>query len=100
MTTRPTLEPGTDTTPIAVPQDEDPPFAVATLHRGKQCNQWVVKRCPLCRQKHFHGAGAPDQDPRDFLGHRVGHCSGRWRPAAHVVGGGYVLVEGGTNEDR
>jgi len=78
----------------------EPPSAVATLHRGKQCNQWVVKRCPLCRRKHFHGAGTPDMDPRAFLGHRSPHCGGRARPAVSGVLGGYVLVERGTKDDR
>jgi len=52
-----TVEELTQTTQAAPRQD--PPFAVATLHRGRQCNQWVVTRCPLCGGKHYHGAGAP-----------------------------------------
>jgi len=75
---------------------QDPPFAAATLYRGKQVNQWVIAACPHCGGKHVHGAGTPDMNPRDFLGHRVAHCCGRARPADRVVSGGYTLVEQGT----
>lgn len=50
---------------------------------------WVVARCPLCGDRHVHGAG-DGADPRALLGHRVPHCVER------VPLDGYVLVEATT----
>jgi hypothetical protein len=59
-------------------RDVDPIPAVvrawATLERGRECFDWVVNRCPFCEQRHSHGGGALDGDPRLKLGHRISHC--------------------------
>lgn len=31
--------------------------------------------CPYCKQEHVHGGGKSGDDVRQFLGHRVSHCS-------------------------
>lgn len=36
--------------------------------------------------EHVHGAGGPDADHREMLGHRVPHCS-------DPMGGGYWIVD-------
>lgn len=57
-------------------------------HAVLKGRQWVVARCPFCGKRHWHGAGPPDGDPREFLGSRVSHCSG------DAYGGDiYILVE-------
>lgn len=62
--------------------------AYCVLKRTPTVNIWVVPKCPYCGKEHVHGAGAPNEDPRQFLGHRVAHC---FPPPE----GGYVLVEEG-----
>jgi hypothetical protein len=49
---------------------------------------WVVERCPACGQKHVHGGGPADGNPRDLLTHRVGHCRS-------TAARGYILTEVG-----
>lgn len=49
--------------------------------------QWVVECCPLCGEKHVHGGGPGDSDPRRCLGHRFAHC------AEAELWAGYDLVE-------
>ena len=70
----------------------DYPKAPAVLKRyqgrRREPNLWIVPECPLCGQRHVHGAGWPESDPRAFLGHRGAHCAD---PA--VRGNGYVLAE-------
>jgi hypothetical protein len=53
---------------------------------------WVVPRCPLCADRHVHGAGMTGEGAREFLGHRIAHCVGR------VPLDGYVLVETPSQE--
>jgi hypothetical protein len=57
----------------------------------KKCSDgvqlWVIAECPLCGNRHIHGAGPVGEDPQRYLGHRVGHCLSR------DVGRGCVLVE-------
>jgi len=65
------------------------PDAVATLERDGDCYLWVVSQCPICGEKHTHGGGELDGDPRSHLSHRVAHCVGIEPP------GGYILVEAG-----
>jgi hypothetical protein len=55
------------------------PLAAVTLIRSRRKadpNLWLVLTCPICgrERRHRHGAGLPGQNPRDFLGRRVGHC--------------------------
>ncbi len=50
------------------------PIALAHLERERGYLLWVVDVCPLCGQRHTHGAGRVGEDPRLYLGHRVAHC--------------------------
>jgi hypothetical protein len=63
------------------------PNAAARLDAERRV--WVVVECPYCgrRNRHQHGAGAPDDDPALFLGNRVADCGG--------VLGTYNLIDGG-----
>lgn len=49
--------------------------------------QWVVLRCPYCGRRHYHGAGG-GANPRDYLGHRVAHCTRPESGPGYVPGGG------------
>lgn len=51
--------------------------ARAALSRGRDCWVWTVPECPFCGAQHEHGGGPLDGDPRQFLGHRVAHCTDR-----------------------
>src|ERR1700733_8010014 len=72
-----------------------PPEALAVLERWANELKWVVRRCPLCRKRHVHGAGAVGDDPRKVLGHRVRHCLDRHlgRDRDRAVPSGYILVD-------
>jgi len=63
-----------------------PPIALATLERHATGYLWIVPVCPHCHQRHTHGGGPLAGNPRDLLGHRVGHCIG-------MESSGYELVE-------
>jgi hypothetical protein len=39
-----------------------------------QGGQWVIRGCPFCFKRHYHGAGGAEDDPRQFLGSRAPHC--------------------------
>jgi hypothetical protein len=69
-------------------------IAVAFCHlvRRRECQLWVIARCPLCGKEHTHGAGPMDGDPRRFLGHRISHC-------ATFPRGEYELFEGVNMDD-
>jgi hypothetical protein len=69
------------------------PKNFAVLRRSDSgANLWWVPKCVLCGDSHTHGAGGPDADPRQFLGHRVAHCV----PPDHEGAGGYILAEEGA----
>jgi hypothetical protein len=53
----------------------DIPVVEVSLRRGPRNNSWIVKKCPYCGKRHEHGAGRSDQNPGEFLGGRVSHCS-------------------------
>jgi hypothetical protein len=58
------------------------PRAYVTLDqvraRGTLYWQWIVIRCPFCKEQHRHGAGEVDWDnPRAFLDIRTAHCEQR-----------------------
>ena len=38
---------------------------------------WVVRKCPFCGGRHYHGAGNIKLDPYCFLGCRLSHCCGK-----------------------
>lgn len=38
---------------------------------------WVIPQCPWCGKRHIHGAGRLQDNPHDFLGHRISHCINR-----------------------
>jgi hypothetical protein len=60
------------------------PLALCAVVWSARGRYWpvTVLQCPLCRRKHFHGAGdGPDPD----LGARVAHCWDR--------SGSYELLE-------
>jgi len=71
----------------------EPPPAFVTLRRCRDVNLWVVAHCPLCGQKHVHGGGSLDGDPRELLRHRVPHCCWPHRPSDRDIASGYTLVE-------
>jgi hypothetical protein len=58
-----------------------------SLLRQRLVNYFVVAKCPWCRRGHVHGAGRPDEDPRDSEGERMSHCA---------AGGTYRLQWNGT----
>jgi hypothetical protein len=49
--------------------------APAVLRRTRVCWHWVNPKCPFCGKKHTRGGATLDQDPRQFLGHRVPQCA-------------------------
>lgn len=51
------------------------PVVLVTVERRRQVNLFHLTACPYCGRRHVHGAGLPTEDPRDFQGHRVSHCS-------------------------
>ena len=63
--------------------------ALVTLEKGYTCNLWILESCPYCGDRHIHGAGRPDKNPRTLLSHRVSHCLGK----QDVNQEGYILVE-------
>lgn len=66
-------------------------MSLVLAHAALKDRHWVVARCPFCGKRHWHGAGPPGVDPREFLGSRVSHCCGK----AHCDDV-YVLVEQGA----
>lgn len=64
------------------------PDAPAKFDRGEECFLWIVTEDPLCGDRHVHGGGPLDRDPRELLGHRVAHCC----KDVDTIGG-YTLVE-------
>lgn len=56
------------------------PNAYATLawhgrRKRTRYATWVVRSCPFCGERHEHGGGPADSDPREFLGFRESHCA-------------------------
>lgn len=73
--------------------DQKCPDAKATLSEYDGVYIWTVHCCPLCGDKHVHGGGrVGENNPYDFLAHRVAHCL-NLGPGNH----GYVLV---ADDDR
>lgn len=69
-------------------------IAPAILERSSVRLLWIIPICPRCAQRHIHGGGTLDGNPRALLGHRVAHC-------LDSDGISYELVEvGGRNADR
>jgi hypothetical protein len=54
------------------------PIAAVTLIASSEINYWRVVSCPYCDRTHHHGAGRPGENPADYLGTRVSHCSRDW----------------------
>lgn len=80
-----------------------PPEAAAFLERWDYNElKWVVRRCPLCRRQHVHGAGLVGDDPRKALGHRVRHCFDRdLRGSDRLrseIPSGYIVID--SDPDR
>lgn len=62
--------------------------AFVRLVRGKTQFLWIIDECPFCKKKHHHGAGLFTNNPVNFLGRRVPHCTGK-----HADGWGeYILT--------
>ena len=68
--------------------DQEIRTAECFLINSKPFRLWIVPRCPWCGKRHTHGAGRPQDNPQDFLGHRIAHCSNNI-----ALGRGYDLVE-------
>ena len=50
------------------------PIVPVTVERTRTVHLLHVAACPYCGRPHVHGGGLPDEDPRDFEGHRASHC--------------------------
>jgi len=74
------------------------PEARARLIFSRDIWLWGVPNCPLCSEKHTHGAEFHwrGTHPRKSLGHRVGHCDSS--VSVERQGVGYVLVDGWPEE--
>ena len=70
-----------------------PRVALVHLHLHAHGAVWVVEQCPYCGERHVHGGGGPNEDPRRFLGHRVPHCDLQKLPVGVNPSPGYVLRE-------
>src|ERR1044071_8078779 len=80
------------TTTIVETDADGIPYAGAYLKQVEPPGRgywWIVPKCPLCGDRHVHGGGNGDKDPRRFLSHRVGHCLTRTLESER----GYILVE-------
>ncbi len=66
--------------------DHTTKIARCYLKESETVRSWIIPRCPWCGKRHTHGGGKVTENPHDFLGHRIAHCS---------VGSGrdYELVE-------
>lgn len=52
------------------------PKAEAVLREQGNGYLWIVEKCPLCGEEHTHGGGMKGENPDDYLGYRIAHCSG------------------------
>lgn len=69
------------------------PIVPVRVKRTRDVNLLYLATCPYCGRQHVHGGGRPDQNPRDFEGHRLSHC------LQQVPGDrGYMLIV--TDDDR
>ena len=50
-------------------------IAYCYLKESRTARQWIVPQCPWCGKSHTHGGGGKEDNPLDFLGHRISHCS-------------------------
>lgn len=54
---------------------------------------WIIDSCPYCTLSHSHGGGkVGEDDPYDYMGHRVAHCGDPFR-GEEITRTGYILIE-------
>lgn len=65
----------------------DKPIAFAVRVRGRE-GDLLELMCPLCKERHIHGAGEHGSPPGSGDGHRAPHCMDPRKWA-----NGYCLIE-------
>jgi hypothetical protein len=76
-------------------KNDDIPDAYVTIKHYERARLWVLHKCPICGDRHIHGAGEIGEgNPCRYLGHRNPHCQ------PFFASSGYNLVWDPEDRER